>query len=138
MGKKTVIATILVLIVAAVSIGAAVSQYLLPGKMTVTSVELGMYVDGEEWTNGTAVDYGEGPANATYTKELNIQNIGSLNCTVFLYITDLPSGWIETWTGNATFTEPNGWANGTLSLIVPAGVSDGSYTWDRIVIGKTS
>lgn len=138
MGKKSIIAVTLVLIVAAISIGAAVQQYLLPGKLTVTSVELTMYVDGEEWANGTAIDYGEGPANATYTKELNIQNIGSLNCTVFLYITNLPSGWTETWNANATFTEPHGWANGTLTLTVPADVEDGTYTWDRIVIGKPS
>lgn len=139
MGSKTkTIAIVLGLIVAAISIGAAVQQYLLPGKVTISSVPLAMYVDGVEWINGTAIDYGEGPANSTFTKELSVQNLGSLNCTLYLYLINLPAGWSESWTANATFTEPNEWANGTLTLTVPAGATDGTYSWDRYLIGKPS
>lgn len=132
MGKSKVnLALTLALLLALSSLVYALTSiyYNMPMQANVP-LSVKFYVDGSEWQNNTAVDWGNVTAGQSYTKTFDVHNTGNCNFTVAFYVSNLPAGWSLTYSKNNTAVQPQAWLNGTLTLTVPSSVSSGTKTWN--------
>ena len=113
-------------------VAGVIQQYVYPSTATGQTVGITIYLGDEEWINGTAINWGPVEANSQQYDYLNVKNTGQLSCTVTLHSTDLPTGWTQTWTANASTIAPNAWANGTLTLTTTT-VEAITYNWNTII-----
>ena len=111
-------------------------EYYFPQTAVIPSAELTIYINGDEWVNGTAIDWGNVTAGEAYSVTLNVTNTGGVTCNVTLIIVDLPAGWTETWQGNNTQLAPGESVSADLVLTVPQNAASGAYTWDSYVRGE--
>jgi len=111
-------------------------EYYFPQTAVIPSAELTVYINGDEWINGTTIDWGNVTAGEAYSVTMNVTNIGGVTCNVTLIIVDLPAGWTETWQGNNTLLAPGESVSADLILTVPQNAASGAYTWDSYVCGE--
>ena len=124
-----------VLVFAGFAVAAVIKQYVYPSSATVNKLEVTIYLNGEVWTNGTAIPWGNVNASTTYYYDnLTAKNTGEVAVTVTLHAEGLPAGWTTEWIGNDTFLEVNESVGGELSLSVPAEATDGFHSWNYIVV----
>lgn len=109
---------------------------MYPQTVTVQSFTLETYVDNVLWTNGSTIDWGTVKPDAEYYFEnFTVRNTGSISCTVYLVIPNLPVGWSETWQGNGTLLNPLEQVEASLNLTIPVG-ADGTYNFNSYIRGE--
>lgn len=136
MGKlSNMIGILLIMVLASVVIAGVTIKYYHPETAVVTPVSLREYLDGELVANGTTFDWDTLEAGVTYDWNYTVENVGSVNCTVYRLAEDLPVGWTETWTHNNTVFMPYETKIGNLTLTVPVNAS-GSYSWRSYLIAE--
>jgi len=65
------------------------------------SPEVNVYVDGQP-SNGTKISWNPVEPGKSYTKNLEVENVGNTTVKVFLMISGLPEGWSLTWSANGS------------------------------------
>lgn len=123
------------LLVGTVVTASVIQQYYHDESGKVTTVQLEEYLDSQLVANDTSFDWGELLPGESYDWNYTVQNVGSVNCTVYRLVHSLPNGWTETWTGNNTLLTPQDWLVGNLTLTVAANAS-GTYNWHSYLIGE--
>lgn len=130
---KSVAALLALLVMAGVGAAAVAVQFNNQGILLLGNFEV--YVNNARLVNGTTLEWGANhPGNLT--RALSVLNIDNRTVTLTLYVANLPSGWSEAWSANATSVESMHWLNGTLTLSIPAGVK-GSFTFGNMVLAAT-
>lgn len=114
-------------------VGAQLAQnYLMPqgAEIVVKNPAITATLAGSPWTNDTHVDWGNLEANGTYAFEnFTVVNVSAETLNLTWINIDLPGGWMETWTPNATILLPDEVATGSLTLYVADNATTGSYSW---------
>jgi len=128
MKLNNVIGVLIIAILASVVIAGVTMKYSHPETATVTPVSVKEYLGGVAVANGTTFDWDQLEAGVTYDWNYTVENVGSVNCTVYRITPNLPGGWVETWTWNNTLFKPYETKVGNLTLTVPVNAS-GSYSW---------
>lgn len=137
MNKKAWIVMLLIALIAGVAVASAVQKNFWTYPQTITIIPtLAVYLEGTEWANGTQIDWGSQEANATYQYNLDVQNLSNATIRVTMQITGLEADWMETWSVNNTLLEFEEWANGTLTLSIPYGVPEDTYSWNSYIKGE--
>jgi len=135
MGKLNGIAIALIALLVGIVGAGIVMNYYHPETAVVTPVSIKEYLDGESVANGTTFDWDQLEAGVTYDWNYTVENVGSVNCTVYRITPNLPGGWVETWTWNNTLFKPYETKVGNLTLTVPVNAS-GSYSWHSYLIAE--
>ena len=124
------------------SLAVAISSnsYKLPQAAHIDSVlSVKITIDGVAWNNGTGIDWNAVSPGQTYTKPVTITNNGTTSITNIALIPDssisgaLPSGWTETLSSFTGSLGPSQMASGTLTLIVSASATNGTYSWNQFI-----
>ena len=126
------------LLMAAVAVLAMTSYVLyFPQEAVVLppSPEVSVYVDGQPWSNGTKISWNPVEPGKSYTKNLEVENVGNTTVKVFLMISGLPEGWSLTWSANGSILHAGEKCSGYLTLTVPPDAS-GPYEWDSWIIAE--
>lgn len=124
--------SLFVLLILANIVVAATYYYSLyyPQKVTIGPVlSASVYINGQYWVNNTAIDWGTILPSGSSSKQLQVLNIGNVQAKVVLTVGNIMAGWTLTWAKNGTIINPGGWANGTMTLTIPSGAINGTYTW---------
>lgn len=134
MSKKKGIALFLIFFIIGIGLCYAIETVIrnfYPQEGTVVSMSFKVYLDDQLQPNNTLIPWGDLVAGEEYYYEnLTVKNTGTIDITVYLLVKGLPTGWTETWNGNATFLAPNNLAQGPLNLTVSASATDGTYNWN--------
>lgn len=109
------------------------TTYIIPQTATIPSLTMNIYIDGALKTNGTTIDWGMTNLGTTYYVNLTVQNKGTVSATVYMYVVNLPSGWVQTWTANNTLLMPLQSAKGDLELTPSSTAINGTYNWQTII-----
>lgn len=138
MGKLKILTVILGALLVGAVLSVGIKEYVIPQQATVEpTVNLDIYIDGTPWTNGTLLDWENVTAGETYCfQNLTVVNIGNVNVTVYLLAPDLPAGWTQTWTANATFLQPTEKVEADLTLTVDASAACQTYSWNSYIRGE--
>ena len=136
--KVWVVALCIVGLLVGLASGTVIVQnlYKLPQTGTLASdMSVTIKINSAAWTNGTAVDWGALKAGQTFTKTVDITNVGTIQInSITLTNEGLPSNWTETLSTLTGPLNPTLVASGTLTLIVPANATAGSFTWNSYII----
>ena len=90
--KKVLIGLTVAWLIFGVAYALTTLVYKMPMKAKIP-ISVETYVEGQAWTNNTAVDWGNVTPGQTYTKTLDIHNTGTATITVTFLVSNLPSGW---------------------------------------------
>ena len=135
----TLLIILIATILATTAVIAAINQYILhyPSTGTVKELQIEAYLNTEPLTNGTTIDWGEVyPGESYYYENLTVVNTGTVSCTIYWLIPDLPWYLTEEWDGNNTFLEPSEYFTGSLTLTVAVDAPLGDFSYTRHLIGE--
>jgi len=137
LNRKLKLALACLILLTLVTVAAATVYYMLhyPQQVTVQPYGTEVYVDTLPYSNNTVIDWGTLYTNSTTSKQLDVKNIGN-TVYVRLHVQGLPPEWSLTWAKNNTLLNHGEWANGTLTLSIPTGAYNGTYTWDSWITAE--
>lgn len=88
------------------------------------------YYNGTLHANDTTVSWGNDlVAGNSYTQSYRVHNTGTVQAKVQLFITNLPSGYTLTWTGNNTVLNAGEDVTAPMTLMIPANAV-GPFSFD--------
>jgi hypothetical protein len=119
--------------------GAVSNSHRIPQTAHIdANLSVKITVNGADWNNGSAIDWGAILPGQTYTKIVAITNNGTSSITSITLASDstalLPVGWTETLSSFTGTLTPSQIASGTLTLIVPSTATAGSYSWNNYIL----
>lgn len=131
MDGKSVLA-ILGMMVVGVALAATVDQYYQTA--FVETPQIVTYMDNQIIPVNGTVDWGTVYAGSAYEFNFTVLNNSTQNFTISLIITNLPSGWGQTWLGNNTLLQPYAKVSMPLVLTVPADTESKRYDWQHQIV----
>ena len=126
--NKKLLGLISILAIVGLVAAAAVFQYNQTAHVTAT-VAFDFYLDDVITPPDTTIDWGDLEPLHTYEKLMNVTNTGNVPIIITAIISDLPSGWTETWAGNETLLLVGERISAPLILTVPLSDTSASYNW---------
>jgi len=112
----------------------AVTVYRLyvPQRVTVASNRsvIKVYINNQEWTNGTTLNWGEIEPGRGASRGVTIINTYDKSVIVSIEIANLPTGWSLTFDKDGVQIDPNYEIHGTLTLNIPSNATPGDYEFD--------
>lgn len=119
--KKQAILILAVFIGAAlfgnVIIGPQIKEYVVPQEVTISGLNLEMYMDDVQWANNTLYDWGLIGAGDTKTiSNFTVANTGTVTYTVTVHSDNLPVGWSLVWSADGATVNPDEYTWGSLQL----------------------
>lgn len=136
MSKKMLIVTGLIALLLGAAIVWAVQTYVFPNTATLGTVELTFWLDTDPITSTEEISWGNVTYDSTYYYNFTVKNTGSARCLVIMSLSDFPSDWTLTWTGNETLLDPDEVVSADLELTTPISGTATTYEWDIIVTGE--
>jgi hypothetical protein len=132
---KLLLACLILLVLTTTVAATTYYSFYVPQSVTVQVIyNAQVYLNGTLFNNGTVVNWGTYAPNTTKTQSLNVKNTGNVQAKV-TFIAGMNSsmvtnGWSCKWNVNGTVLNVGGWANGTLTLVIPNVSTNGTYTWN--------
>ena len=138
LNRKTwlVLAPIALLLGAIVVAGAQTNwTWIYPTTVKGGTMELAIYLEDEQWLNGTSINYGTIYPEETLYYNFTVQNLCNTSITVYFTYSNLPVGFTYTWTGNATTLDVEESVSGWLNLTAPESLEEITYSWNSYIKG---
>jgi len=132
--KKTTLALILIACLLAAGVAWAVNEYVLQHQIDQSATVASMEVYIDDVLNLNSLDWSPVVAGESYYVNLTVKNTGTTEYNVTLILENFPVGWTQTWENitdsvNGTILQPGQQVCGNLTLTVPSGVTEGTYSW---------
>ena len=124
---KTLIA---ILAIAGLTFAGAVTvtEYYFPSTGTIVETKAAIYLEGELKLNGTTIDWHDMQCGETLAYNFTVQNTGTANFNVTLWIEQVPTGITYHWAANNTFVAVGATAKADLELTVGSTAALGTYS----------
>jgi len=126
--NKKLLGLISILAIVGLVAAATVFQYNQTAHVTAT-VTFDFYLDDLKTERETTIDWGDLEPLHTYEKLMNVTNTGNVPIIITAIISDLPSGWTETWAGNETLLLVGEEVCEPLILTTPLSDASAIYDW---------